>query len=102
MARRCAGSRPRWRCRSGGDTDMADGESRPTLSYIDSSNNEPQLSPIASFSPSFTLNTEVTHSLEPSHVGVIYSPQSITFTTTVKATGDVAAQLTALALAGQR
>jgi hypothetical protein len=40
------------------------------------------------------------HSIEQTHIGVIYSPDSMTFSLTVKALGDVAGQLTALALEG--
>jgi hypothetical protein len=58
------------------------------------------ISPIDSFSPSFALNAEPMHSIEQTHIGVIYSPDSMTFSLTVKALGDVAGQLTALALEG--
>jgi hypothetical protein len=60
------------------------------------------IAPIDSFTPSFALNAEVLHSLAKTHIGVVYSPQSMTFSMTVKAIGPVAAQLTALALAGTR
>jgi hypothetical protein len=58
------------------------------------------VSPIDSFSPSFSLNAEPMHSIEQTHIGVIYSPDSMTFSLTVKALGEVAGQLTALALQG--
>jgi hypothetical protein len=58
------------------------------------------ISPIDSFSPSFSLNAEPIHSIEQTHIGVIYSPDSMTFSMTVKALGDNAGQLTALALQG--
>jgi hypothetical protein len=58
------------------------------------------ISPIDSFTPTFSLTAEAMHSLEQTHIGVIYSPDNITFSLTVKALGDVAAQLTALALNG--
>ena len=58
------------------------------------------ISPIDSFSPSFALNAEPLHSIEATHIGVVYSPSSMTFSLTVKALGDVAAQLTALAMNG--
>ena len=58
------------------------------------------ISPIDSFSPSFALNAEPLHSIEQTHIGVVYSPDSMTFSLTVKALGDVAGQLTALALQG--
>lgn len=58
------------------------------------------ISPIDSFSPSFAMNAEPLHSIEATHIGVIYSPDAMTFSMTVKALGDVAGQLTALALNG--
>ncbi len=58
------------------------------------------VSPIDSFSPSFSLNAEPLHSIEQTHIGVVYSPQSMTFSLTVKALGDVAGQLTSLAMKG--
>jgi|SRR5689334_5128609 hypothetical protein len=56
------------------------------------------VSPIDSFSPTFALNAEPLHSIEQTHIGVIYSPESMTFSLTVKALGEVAGQLTALAM----
>ena len=61
-----------------------------------------EISPIDSFSPTFALGAEVLHSIEATHIGVVYSPQSMTFSMTVKAIGEVAAQLTVLALEGKR
>ncbi len=58
------------------------------------------ISPIDSFSPSFAMNAEPLHSIEATHIGVIYSPDAMTFSMTVKAIGDVSGQLTALALNG--
>jgi hypothetical protein len=58
------------------------------------------ISPIDSFSPSFSLTAEALHSIEQTHIGVIYSPDNMTFSLTVKALGDVSAQLTALAFNG--
>ncbi len=58
--------------------------------------------PVDAFSPTFTLNAEVLHSLEATHIGVVRSPQSITFSLTVKAIGPSAAELTSLALRGAR
>jgi hypothetical protein len=60
------------------------------------------VTPIDSFSPSFALNAEAIHSIEQTHVGVIYSPKASTFSMTVKAIGDSAARLTKLALDGTR
>ena len=58
------------------------------------------LTPIDSFSPTFSLNTEVVHSIEATHVGWIANPDSFTFSLSVKAIGGAAAKLTNLALTG--
>jgi hypothetical protein len=79
-----------------------DWRTRLAVTYVDENGNKVDVTPIDSFSPSFTLNAEVFHSIERTHVGAIFSPQAITFTMTVKAIGDVAARLTALALNGTR
>jgi hypothetical protein len=59
------------------------------------------VSPIDSFSPSFSMNIEPLHSVEASHIGAIFSPPSMNFTMTVKAIGDVVGRLTKLALDGE-
>ncbi len=59
------------------------------------------LTPIESFTPTFSLNTEVVHSCEATHIGWIANPDSFTFTLTVKAIGGAAAQLTRLAMEGK-
>ena len=59
------------------------------------------ISPIDSFSPSFSLNVEALHSCEVTHMGAIYAPVAMNFTMTVKAIGDVAGRLTKLALDGE-
>jgi hypothetical protein len=43
------------------------------------------ISPIDSFSPSFSMNIEPLHSVEASHIGAIFSPPTINFSMTVKA-----------------
>lgn len=58
------------------------------------------LTPIDSFTPTFSLNTEVVHSCEATHVGWIANPDSFTFSMSVKAIGGAAAQLTKLAMEG--
>lgn len=58
------------------------------------------ISPIESFSPTFSLTTEVVHSIEATHIGYIGNPENFTFTMTVKAIGDSAARLTRLAMDG--
>jgi hypothetical protein len=80
---------------------MPDWKTRLAVSYQDDTGTH-LISPIDSFSPSFALNTEVLHSVEKTHIGMIYSPQAMSFSMTVRAIGDSAAQLTALALAGER
>ncbi|ESA32889.1 hypothetical protein N836_24180 [Leptolyngbya sp. Heron Island J] len=81
---------------------MPDWKTRLAVSYRDEDGNEADITPIDSFSPSFSLNAEVLHSLEQTHIGVVYTPDAMSFSMTVKAMGDVAAQLTALALQGKR
>ena len=58
--------------------------------------------PVDSFTPTFSLGAEPLHSVEKTHIGVVFSPQSITFSLTVKAIGDVVGKLTKLALDGTR
>ena len=81
---------------------MPDWSSRLAVSYIDDTQSEVLITPIDSFSPSFSLNTEVIHSIERTHVGMVYQPQNINFSLSVKAIGDVAARLTTIALEGRR
>jgi hypothetical protein len=58
------------------------------------------ISPIDSFTPSFSLAAEPLHSIEQTHIGVVYSPVSMSFSLSVRAIGNVAGQLTSLALEG--
>jgi hypothetical protein len=81
---------------------MPDWKTRLAVSYKDQDGNTVNVTPIDSFTPSFALSTEPLHSIEATHIGAIVSPQSITFSMTVKAIGDVAAKLTSLALQGKR
>lgn len=81
---------------------MPEWKTRLAVSYTDETGNTVKISPIDSYTPSFSLNAEAIHSIEKTHMGVIYSPQAISFSMTVKAIGDVAAQLTALALEGKK
>jgi hypothetical protein len=53
-----------------------------------------------SFVPTFGVSAEPLHSIERTHVGVVATPQSLTFTLSVTAIGAAAADLTALALRG--
>ena len=81
---------------------MPDWNTRLAVSYEASDGTSGEISPIDSFSPSFALSAEVLHSIEATHIGVVYNPQSMTFSMSVKAIGDTAARLTTLALNGTR
>jgi hypothetical protein len=79
---------------------MPEWKTRLAVSYIEGGNTV-SISPIDSYTPTFSLNAEPMHSIEQTHIGVIYMPQSMSFSMTVKAIGNVAAQLTALAMEGK-
>jgi len=79
-----------------------DWRTRLAVTYVDETGKKVDVTPIESFSPTFTLNAEVHHSIEQTHLGAIFMPEAITFSMTVKAIGDVAARLTSLALGGRR
>ncbi len=82
---------------------MADWNTRLAVSYKDPDTKQVvNVTPIDSFTPSFAFATEPIHSIEKTHIGAIVSPKSITFSMTVKAIGDAAAQLTLLAMNGKR
>lgn len=82
---------------------MPDWKTRLAVSYTPEDSTEAvEITPIDSFSPSFSLNAEVLHSIEQTHIGVVYNPEAISFSMTVKTIGEVAAKLTALALEGTR
>ncbi len=80
---------------------MPDWNTRLAVSFEDESGTF-QITPIDSFSPSFTLNGQALHSIEATHIGVVFSPDAMSFTISVKAMGDSAAQLTILALEHKR
>jgi hypothetical protein len=81
---------------------MPDWKTRLAVSYTESGGSPQEISPIDAFTPSFSFATEVCHSLQATHLGLIFSPDNISFSMTVKAMGDVAAKLTALAIARKR
>jgi hypothetical protein len=82
---------------------MPEWNTRLAVSVTDSPNGpSTDITPIDSFSPSFALSAEALHSLEATHIGVVYSPAAITFSMTVKAIGDAAGKLTQLAVQGKR
>lgn len=60
------------------------------------------VTPIDSFTPTFSTPATVMHSIEAENVGSIRGPQTATFTMQVKAIGSAVAELTALALAGRK
>jgi hypothetical protein len=60
------------------------------------------LSPIKSFTPTFTTQATVIHSIEADNVGAAILPQTATFTMTLDAIGPNVAELTKLALAGKK
>lgn len=81
--------------------DLVNWQSRLAVKYKPKGGAKEELiSPVDSFQPSFALNAEALHSVERTHIGVVYSPQQISFSMTVKAIGSVAAQLMKLALNG--
>lgn len=77
----------------------ANWNTRLAVNYTDAQG-EHEISPIQSFTPTFATSAEPLHSIERTHVGVVSTPQSMTFSMTVNAIGPAAAQLTALALNG--
>jgi hypothetical protein len=79
---------------------MPEWKTRLAVSYIEGGN-AVTISPIDSYTPTFSLNAEALHSIEQTHIGVIYQPQAMSFSMTVKAIGNVAAQLTSLSLEGK-
>lgn len=58
------------------------------------------ISPIDSFTPTFTTPTTVIHSIEADNIGAVFQPQTATFTMSLKAIGTAVAELTRLALDG--
>jgi hypothetical protein len=81
---------------------MPDWNTRLAVSYTDDQGQTVEITPIDSFTPSFSLNAEALHSIEETHVGVVYNPKAMSFSLTVRAIGEVAARLTVLALEGRR
>jgi hypothetical protein len=60
------------------------------------------VTPIDSFTPTFATQTTVIHSIEADNVGAIHNPKTATFTMSLKAIGSNVAELTKLALSGQK
>lgn len=60
------------------------------------------VTPIESFTPTFTTGVTPIHSIEADNVGAIYHPQTATFTMTVEAIGSITALLMRHALDGTK
>jgi hypothetical protein len=60
------------------------------------------LCPIDSFTPTFTTQVTPIHSIEADNVGAMFHPQTATFTMTLKAIGPNVAELTRMALTGEK
>jgi hypothetical protein len=80
---------------------MPDWNSRLAVSYTDDKGNH-AVTPVDSYAPNFTIGADSIHSLEATHIGVMYSPHKFGFTLGVKQIGDAAARLTILAMQGKR
>lgn len=80
---------------------MPDWNSRLSVKYNDGTG-EQLITPIDSFQPTFAMNAEALNSIEATHIGVVYMPEQISFSMSVKALGPASAQLTKLALNGTR
>ncbi len=78
---------------------MPNWNSRLSIKFNDGSG-EKLITPIDSFQPSFAMNAEALSSIEETHIGVVYMPEQISFSMSVKALGTATAQLTKLALNG--
>jgi hypothetical protein len=76
---------------------MPDWNTRLEISY-----NGTVISPIDSFTPTFTLPRVPIHSIEQDNVGAIYQARTATFTMTLKAIGTNVADLTQFALNGTK
>lgn len=60
------------------------------------------VSPIKSFTPTFTTQATVIHSIEADNIGAVIHPQTATFTMTLDAIGPNVAELTKMALTGKK
>ena len=81
---------------------MPDWNSRLVVQITDPDKNDVLVTPIDSFTPTFQLGAAELHSIEATHIGMVYAPRAITFMMTVKAMGVAAAQLMTIALNGHR
>jgi hypothetical protein len=60
------------------------------------------ITPIESFTPTYTTPVTPIHSIEADNVGAMYHPQTATFTMTIKAIGQSAATLAQMAIQGDK
>jgi hypothetical protein len=60
------------------------------------------VTPIESFTPTYTTPVTPIHSIEADNVGALFHPQTATFTMTVKAIGASVATLTKAAITGTK
>jgi hypothetical protein len=60
------------------------------------------VTPIESFTPTYTTPVTPIHSIEADNVGAMFHPQTATFTMTVKAITTTVAALTNMAIAGTK
>ena len=81
---------------------MPDWNTRLVVQVTSDGVTPPEITPIDQFTPSFAIGAEALHSLERTHIGVIFTPKTITFSLTVRAIGGSVGRLTKLALNGQR
>ncbi len=71
-------------------------------SRLEVSVNGTTVTPIESFTPTYTTPVTPIHSIEADNVGAMYHPQTATFTMTVKAIGASVATLTGFTIKGTK
>jgi hypothetical protein len=81
---------------------MPDWNTRLVVQVTSDGATPPDITPIDQFTPTFSIPAEALHSVEKTHIGVVYAPKSITFSLTVRAIGGAVGRLTKLALNGDR
>lgn len=81
---------------------MPDWNTRLVVQVTTDGATPPDITPIDQFTPNFSIAAEALHSVEKTHIGVIFAPKTITFSMTVRAIGGSVGRLTKLALEGAR
>jgi hypothetical protein len=71
-------------------------------SRLEVSVNGTSVTPIESFTPTYTTPVTPIHSIEADNVGALFHPQTATFTMTVKAISSNTATLAKMAIAGTK